>query len=192
MPWKKKDGTIIQEGKAWVGDDNTKYPSVWKRFSDTELKSFGLTWEDPPSIPTPYDERFYSGRDDKGDLQEKSLTDVNVVDDDGKAVIDPITGKQTVNLGLKSVWIAKTKEKTNNLLARTDWMVVRKSEKGTAIPTATATYRDKVRTACDTIETKINNCSNLTEFKALFDNPLDKDGKPTLENAPIFDFPSEE
>ena len=71
-------------------------------------------------------------------------------------------------------------------------MVVRKSEKGTAIPTATATYRDKVRTACYTIETKINNCSNLTEFKALFDNPLDKDGKPTLDNAPIFDFPSEE
>ena len=70
-------------------------------------------------------------------------------------------------------------------------MVVRKSEKGTAIPTATATYRDKVRTACDTIETKINNCSNFTEFKALFDNPIDKDGNPTLDNAPMFDFPDE-
>ena len=190
MPWKKKDGTAIQVGKAWVGDDNTKYPAVWTRFTDTELKSFGLTWEDPPAEPTPYDNRFYSGRDDKGDPKEKSLTDINLVDDDGKAVIDPMTGKQAVELGLKSVWVAKTKEKTNNLLARTDWMVVRKSEKGTAIPTATATYRDKVRTACDTIETKINNCSNLTEFKALFDVPVDSDGKAT-GNAPIYDFPDE-
>ena len=192
MPWKKSDGTIVQIGKSWVDDNKIRHPSNWNIWTDAYKKSMGLTWEDPPSIPTPYDDRFYLGRDDKGNLREKSLTDVNVVDLDGKALIDPNTGKQIVDLGLKSVWIAKTKEKTNNLLARTDWMVVRKSEKGTAIPTATATYRDKVRTACDTIETKINNCSNLTEFKALFDNPLDKDGKPTLDNAPIFDFPSEE
>jgi len=192
MPWKKSDGTIVQIGKSWVDDNKIRHPSNWNIWTDAYKKSMGLTWEDPPSIPTPYDDRFYLGRDDKGNLKEKSLTDVNVVDIDGKALIDPDTGKQMVDLGLKSVWIAKTKEKTNNLLARTDWMVVRKSEKGTAIPTATATYRDKVRTACDTIETKINNCSNLTEFKALFDNPLDKDGNPTLENAPIFDFPSEE
>ena len=192
MPWKKSDGTIVQIGKSWVDDNKIRHPSNWNIWTDDYKKSMGLTWEDPPSIPTPYDDRFYLGRDDKGNLREKSLTDVNVVDLDGKALIDPNTGKQMVDLGLKSVWIAKTKEKTNNLLARTDWMVVRKSEKGTAIPTATATYRDKVRTACDTIETKINNCSNLTEFKALFDNPLDKDGKPTLDNAPIFDFPSEE
>ena len=192
MPWKKSDGTIVQIGKSWVDDNKIRHPSNWNIWTDAYKKSMGLTWEDPPSIPTPYDDRFYLGRDDKGNLREKSLTDVNVVDLDGKAFIDPDTGKQMVDLGLKSVWIAKTKEKTNNLLARTDWMVVRKSEKGTAIPTATATYRDKVRTACDTIETKINNCSNLTEFKALFDNPLDKDGKPTLDNAPIFDFPSEE
>mgnify|MGYP003132394971 CR=1 FL=1 len=192
MPWKKSDGTIVQIGKSWVDDNKIRHPSNWNIWTDAYKKSMGLTWEDPPSIPTPYDDRFYLGRDDKGNLKEKSLTDVNVVDIDGKALIDPDTGKQMVDLGLKSVWIAKTKEKTNNLLARTDWMVVRKSEKGTAIPTATATYRDKVRTACDTIETKINNCSNLTEFKALFDNPLDKDGKPTLDNAPIFDFPTEE
>ena len=192
MPWKKSDGTIVQIGKSWVDDNKIRHPSNWNIWTDAYKKSMGLTWEDPPSIPTPYDDRFYLGRDDKGNLREKSLTDVNVVDLDGKALIDPNTGKQMVDLGLKSVWIAKTKEKTNNLLARTDWMVVRKSEKGTAIPTATATYRDKVRTACDTIETKINNCSNLTEFKALFDNPLDKDGKPTLDNAAIFDFPSEE
>ena len=190
MPWKKTDGTIVQIGKSWVDDNKIRHPSNWNIWTDAYKKSMGLTWEDPPSIPTPYDDRFYLGRDDKGNLREKSLTDVNVVDLDGKALIDPNTGKQMVDLGLKSVWIAKTKEKTNNLLARTDWMVVRKSEKGTAIPTATATYRDKVRTACNTIEIKINNCSKFTEFKALFDCPVDSKGDVSGP-APIDDFPEE-
>ena len=95
-----------------------------------------------------------------------------------------------VALGLKSIWIKKTKDQTNYLLSFSDWEVTRKAEKGTAIASATSTYRDKVRTACDTIETKINNCSNLNEFKALFDVPVDSDGKVT-GNPPIYDFPDE-
>jgi hypothetical protein len=57
---------------------------------------------------------------------------------------------------------------------QSDWEITRKAEKGTAIASATTTYRDKVRTACDTIETKINNCSSLADFiKLLFDVPVD-------------------
>jgi hypothetical protein len=64
-------------------------------------------------------------------------------------------------------------------------MITRKSEKGTAIPDATTKYRDSVRTACNTIETKINACSNLTQFMALFDAPSNG------SNPPMFDFPDE-
>ena len=190
MPWKKSDGTIVQIGKSWVGADGTKYPAVWTRFSDSELKSFGLTWEDPPASDTPFDTRFYWSRKTDGSLTEKSLTDINVVDKDGKEVIDPKTGKQMIQLGLKSIWITQTKQTANSLLSESDWMVTRKAEKGTAIPDATQTYRDNVRTACNTIETKINNCSNLTQFIALFDVPLDSNKLPTGK-APINDFPEE-
>jgi hypothetical protein len=185
MPWKKSDGTYIKEGKAWVGVDGTKYPSVWTRFSNDELKSFGLTWENPPASQEPFDNRFYLGRKTDGSLIEKDLTDINVVDEDGKAVIDIITGKQVIQLGLKTVWITKTKQTANDLLSNTDWMITRKSEKGTAIPDATTKYRDSVRTACNTIETKINACSNLTQFMALFDAPSNG------SNPPMFDFPDE-
>ena len=123
-------------------------------------------------------------------LRQKKLADVNAVDADGKAVMDVRTGKQMVTVGLKTVWISQTKETANYLLRKSDWEVTRKAEKGTAIASETSTFRDKVRTACDTIETKINNCSNLTEFKALFDVPVDSDGKAT-GNAPIYDFPDE-
>ena len=43
-------------------------------------------------------------------------------------------------------------------------------------------------TASKTIEDKINACSDLAAFKALFDAPTDSNGKPTGK-APIYDFP---
>ena len=184
MPW-KHNGRTIKEGKTWVSDSGVKHPAVWMRWSDSEKKDNNLTWEDPPVSEAPFDNRFYWGRQANGTLIERSLTDVNEVDTDGKAAIDPMTGKQIIQLGLKSIWITKTKQTANDLLSNTDWMVTRKAEKGTAIPDATTKYRDSIRTACNTIETKINACSNLTEFMALFDAPSDG------SNLPMFDFPKE-
>ena len=191
MPWKKKDGTIIKAGQGWTDDNNIVHPSNWMIWSDTHKKSVGLTWEDPPASEAPFDNRFYWGRKKDGTLIERGIADVNVVDDDGNPVIDPMTGKQVIQLGLKSFWITQTKETANTKLSTTDWMITRKAEKGTAIPDATTKYRDSVRTACNTIETKINNCSNLKEFMALFDSPVDSEGNYTGDNAPIYDFPKE-
>ena len=185
MPWKKKDGTIIKAGQGWTDDNNIVHPSNWMIWSDTYKKAVGLTWEDPPASEAPFDNRFYKGRKTDGTLIERGLADVNEVDSDGNKIIDPITNQQMVTKGLKTIWIEKTKQDTNTILSKTDWMITRKTEKGTAIPDATTKYRDSVRTACNTIETKINNCSNLKEFMALFE--AEKEG----DNAPIYDFPQE-
>ena len=184
MAW-KHNGKTIQIGKAWVSDNNTKYPRQWNNLTDAEKKSAGLVWEDDPVVET-FDNRFYWA---KG--IEKKLEDENVVDGNGKAVIDPTTGKQMIQRGLKYQWIEQTKSSANSLLSRSDWEITRKAEKGTEIASATSTYRDKVRTACNTIETKINNCSNLKDFIALFDSPKDSDGVVNGK-PPIHDFPDEE
>ena len=189
MPWKKKDGTIIKAGQGWTDENNIVHPSNWMIWSDTYKKAVGLTWEDSPASEAPFDNRFYWGRKKDGTLIERSLTDIKEVDSDGKAILDE-DGNQVVTKGVKTIWIKQTKQDTNAILSKTDWMITRKAEKGTAIPDATTKYRDSVRTACNTIETKINNCSNLKEFMALFDTPLDSDGKPT-GNAVINDFPKE-
>jgi hypothetical protein len=157
------------------------HPAQWMRWTDAEKKAKGLTWED--DVDTSYDDRFYWAKGIK-----RKLADVNVVDDDGNAVIDPTTGKQMIQLGLKSIWVAKTKEAANSLLSKTDWYVTRKAEASTAIPSDISTYRTGVRTASKTIEDKINGCSDLDAFKALFVVPVDSDGNPT-GNAPIYDFP---
>ena len=183
MAW-KHNGRIIQVGKAWIADDNTKHPRGWVNWNADRKKAMGLVWEDDPVVET-FDDRFYISKD-----VEKKLDDTNEVDADGKAVIDIRTGKQMITLGLKSTWIRTTKNSANGLLSYSDWEVTRKAEKGTAMASATSTYRDKVRTACDTIETKINNCSNLKEFMALFDVPTDSKGEVSGK-APIYDFPDE-
>ena len=180
MPWRHKDGRIIKEGKAW-----DRHPYNWaSSWSDADKKRLGLTWEKEED--TSFDNRFYWS---KG--IERKLDDEDAKDDDGKQLYQEDGKTKLINEGLKTIWIRKTKETANNMLSKTDWLVTRKSEKGTAIPDAITTFRDSVRTKCAEIETKIKACSSLAEFMKLFDSPLDKDGKPTGDNPPIYDFPKE-
>ena len=190
MPWKYKNRTI-RVGKAWVDDNGFKHPYNWtSAWSDTDKKNWGVTWEDAPASEAAFDNRFYSGRQSDGTLIPRSLTDTNVVDDDGKAVNDPVTGKQMVTLGLKSVAIAQAKMKAASLLSAYDWYVTRKAETDKAIPSDVSTYRAAVRTSCANIETAINAVDTHAKFMALYDAPVDSDGEPT-GNAPISDWPDE-
>jgi len=184
MPW-KHNGKIIKEGKAWVADDGTQHPAVWMRWSDSEKKANGLTWEDISASEKPYDSTFYLGRETDGTLIERKLDDEDAKDDDGKQLYEPDGKTKVITEGLKTIWTRNTKQMANNLLSSSDWMITRKAEKGTVIPNATTTYRDNVRTACNTIETKINDCSSLEDFMKLFEPPSDG-SKPI-----IYDFPDE-
>ena len=183
MPW-KYSGRIIRVGKAWTDNNGTQYPAVWNNYSADEKAAIGLTWEDEVAA---HDNRFYWGRNADGSLIPRSLTDVNEVDEDGKAINGP-DGKQLVTLGLKSNAIALAKTQAAALLAPYDWYVTRNAEKSTAIPSSITNFRDSVRTACAAIETSIGNASDLAAFMALYDTPVDSDGKPT-GNAPIADWP---
>jgi len=183
MPW-NLSGTIIKEGRSWVDSSGIRHPTNWMRWTDAEKEAAGLAWVDPVA---PHDNRFYHGRDGSGNLIPKSLTDVNEVDSDGDPINDE-NGNQIVTLGLKSAAIQVIDRQARGYLAEHDWYVTRSSEKSTAIPSTVTTYRDAVRTAHTTIKGKINGAANLTAFKALYDAPVDSDGKVT-GNAPIVDWP---
>tara|TARA_Y100001937_G_C7019520_1_gene284741 strand:- start:17 stop:589 length:573 start_codon:yes stop_codon:yes gene_type:complete len=189
MPWKLGD-KIIREGRSWSNDSVT-HPTNWAIWSDADKKAAGLTWEDPPASEEPYDSRFYWGRKTDGTLIPKSLTDVKVVNEDGKAVIDPLTGQQRVTKGLKTIYIEQSKQTANHKLSATDWYVTRKAEDSTTtIPSDVTTYRAAVRTKSGTIEKAITDAADHTAFMALFDAPVDSDGNVT-GNAPINDWPDE-
>ena len=182
MPW-KLGNRIIKEGRSWKDNNGITHPINWAIWSDADKKAVGLTWEDPPA---PYDNRFYWDA-----KTPKALDDVNAVDEDGKAVIDPMTGKQLVTKGLKTIYIEQTKQTANDKLSATDWYVTRKAEDSTTtIPSDVTTYRAAVRTKSGTIEKAITDAADHAAFMALFDAPVDSDGNPT-GNAPINDWPED-
>lgn len=186
MPW-KYGGKIIRVGRPWTNFEGIKHPFNWIEWSDSEKAKQGLVWENDPE---PFDNRFYWGRDKDGELIPRDLNDVNATDDDGNAIRDE-DGNQVVIEGLKTKHKNLTKVAAGGLLQPTDWKVIKASEVSDyTVDSTTLTYRAAVRTASNTIETKIDNASDLTAFVALFDRPVDKDGNPT-GNPPIYDWPDE-
>ena len=162
----KLDGNPLPVDVAF-SHNNINYPANWLRLSTAqEKKNLGITEvaDDPV-----YDGRFYNG-----DGSAKALDDVDAKDQEGNLLKNP-DGTQMVILGVKSVLKAQEKVTAGTLLAPYDWYVVRKAEKSTAIPTSITTYRDGVRTACDTREKEIDACSDTAALVTLY-GQTEKDG----------------
>ena len=156
MAFKLNGNPLAVDVPFTVGDTN--YPSNWLRLSTpAEKTALGIT--EVADSPT-YDSRFYWSNGTAKALDDKTET---------------IDGVDYVTLGVKSVLKAQEKEIAGSLLAKYDWYVVRKAEKSTAIPTAITTYRDAVRTACNTRETEIDNCADTTALVTLYGS-TEKDG----------------
>ena len=154
------------------------YPANWLRLSSADEKTaLGITEvaDDPV-----YDSRFYWNNG-----TAKTLTDTNEVDENGDPLLDDY-GNQIITLGVKSVLKAREKDIAGSLLAKYDWYVVRKAEKSTAIPTAITTYRDGVRTACNTRETESVNGADTAALVTLYGS-TEKDGvfTPNMTQYPV-------
>ncbi len=174
MAYKLSDGTYLPTDTPFsIGDIN--YPANWLRLSTAEeKKAAGIT--EVADSTNYYDSRFYYG-----DGSAKALDDVDAKDQEGNLVKDE-NGNQVVTLGVKSVLKLQEKAMAGSLLAKYDWYVVRKAEKSTEIPTAITTYRDGVRTACDTREKEIDACSDTAALVTLYGTK--EDGTPNMTQYP--------
>ena len=184
------EGKEVREGRIFQDKNGRKYPPQWwYRTTDEEKISLGLV-----KIPAPktWDNRFYSGWDaEEKNLIERPIDDKECVDDDGNKIKDE-NGNVIIKEGLKTVAIRNCKETARTRLSKTDWYCTRAYETGgsSAIPSTVSNYRTAVRAKSKTIEDAITACDTLAKFMALYDVPVDKDGKPT-GNAPINDWPDE-
>ena len=171
------DGKPLAVDVAFSHND-INYPANWLRLSTADEKTaLGIT--EVADAPT-YDNRFYWG-----DGTAKTLTDTNEVDDKGDPLLDE-NGDQVVTLGVKSVLKAQEKATAGSLLAKYDWYVVRKAEKSTSIPSSISTFRDAVRTACNTRETEIDNCADTAALVTLYGS-TETDGvyTPNMTQYPV-------
>ena len=109
--------------------------------------------------------------------------------DAGKAPAGADTDTVAVE-GLKTIKIRSVKLQAANILAETDWYIVRKADANTAIPSAITTYRAAVRTKCAEMETAITNASNTPAIETLYTyvNTADE-GDPVVLERPLGEFP---
>ena len=169
----KLNGNPLAVDVAFSHND-INYPANWLRLSTADEKTaLGIT--EIADSPT-YDSRFYNG-----DGTAKALDDVNETDKEGELIKNP-DGSQMVIKGVKSILKAREKVTAGSLLANYDWYVVRKAEKSTAIPSAITTYRDAVRTACDTREKEIDACADTAALVTLYGSTFDSDGNWVKDN----------
>jgi alpha-tubulin suppressor-like RCC1 family protein len=161
----KHNGRTITVGKAWTADNGVQNPANWHIWSASEKVAAGVV---EIAEETPPDSRLYNwGQNSDGTITStaKSLADVNEVDADGDPILDE-DGNQLVTRGVK--WNLKqgVKEQQGSLLSQTDWAIIRKADKGTAIPSNIQTWRDGIRTKATQMETAIDNAADIDAIVA--------------------------
>ena len=175
----------IREHKSWVDDNGITHPRNWHIWSAAEKEAAGLVKVTPE---TPPDSRLYTWGYQANDVTisstAKSLTDINVVDDNGDPVLDD-NGDQMVQLGVRSELKAAVKTQQGSLLSQTDWAVTRKAEKTTAIPANIVTWRDAIRTKATAMEDAIDGAADTAAVAALFLS-WDVDGN---KSGILYDWP---
>jgi len=75
------------------------------------------------------------------------------------------------------------------ILAPSDWMVVKATETGTTMDSGWKTWRASVRTKCNSMQTQIDNASDVDALAALFTYTEQEDGTVT---KPLGEFPVKE
>jgi hypothetical protein len=149
-----------------------QYPSNWLRLaSEADKAACGITWQ---AEATRADDRFYWS----GDITNpKALEDRLEVDEDGNPmyvkVLDnsdpenPVMVDSTerlVHKGLKSQWVAQVKGIEGNLLAQTDWMVIRKAERKIAISSEVIAFRAGIVAEGLRLKSAIYACADVKEL----------------------------
>jgi len=183
----------LKPGKTWIDDNGVQHPGNWASvWSDNVKASYGIKEVTVQAKP---DNKFYwvgqRSLDGSWSSTPKNIDDVKEVDKDGNAVLDA-DGNQVITLGLKSQWIAKTKETANSLLAPTDWQVIAKAERDRAIDSDVATYRAAVITKCAAIEKAITDItdtaipSDLATIQA-----KDEEDKTDADKKVVADYEAE-
>ena len=173
----KLNGNPLAVDVAFSHND-INYPANWLRLSTADEKTaIGIT--EVADSPV-FDSRFYNGNG-----TAKALDDEDAKDSDGN-LLKNSDGSQMVIQGVKSILKAQEKATANSLLAKYDWQVVRKAEKGTAMDSDVVTFRDGIRTAYTTRKTEIDNCSDTAALVTLY-GQTEKDDvfTPNMTQYPI-------
>ena len=144
MFYSNTDGQYIQENTPFI-INGIQYPANWLNHASPEEKSAsGL--EEVVVVGERFDDRVYWVAEQ---FNGATITFVN-------------TPKELESL--TSSWTSQINQIANSLLAPTDWMIIRKAERKTAIPGTVTTYRSDVVAESNRLTTAIASATTVEEL----------------------------
>ena len=184
--------------KGFELNDNQYSSKIFELWTTAEKEAIGLyevitdstNYKDPAYYNNTNEQySFANGQVTKswGTATAKRLNDENAVDEDGNPVLED--GVQVINYGLKTEKKRVVKQQASQLLAPTDWYVVKAQEVADySVPANITTFRADVRTKSNEMETAIDNAADVDALKALYEYTEQEDGTIT---RPLGEFPKE-
>ena len=194
-----EDGKITQmpKGNKGITIGDNQYPaSIYTLWTEAERNAIGIYTVEIDTtnkkdeewyINTNITYAFGSGKvtGTYGTATARAIADTLWTEDDKSKGYIP-NGEDVGDVatqGLKT----KKKQMIDNqcagLLAPSDWMVVRATETGGTMDSGRKAWRASVRTKCNSMQTQIDNASDIDALAALFTR--DKDGVRPLGEFPV-------
>ena len=196
-----EDGKITQmpKGNKGITLGDNQYPaSIYTLWTEAERNAIGIYTVEIDNtnkkdeewyINTNITYAFGSGKvtGTYGTATARAIADADAVDASGNKVKDE-NGNQVIIEGLKTIKKRMIDNQCAGLLAPSDWMVVKATETGGTMDSGWKTWRASVRTKCNSMQTQIDNASDVDALAALF-TYTEKDG---VVSRPLGEFPEKE
>jgi len=193
-----EDGSITKyfSGNRGITLGSNQYPkaifTLWTKDEREAIGIYEVVWDNSKKK----DEKWYINTDvsyafaggkvtaSYGDATAKAHADTLYTEDDEDNGLG--TEGEVKAEGLKTKLIRDIKKEAANILAETDWYILRKADANTAIPSAITNHRAAVRTKCASMETSITNASNTAALETLYTyvNTADE-GDPVVMERPL-------
>ena len=194
--------TKFYSGNRGVILGDIQYPkSIFTLWSESERNAIGI-YEVTVDTTNKKDEAYYTNTNvsygvesnkavgSYGTATPKLLEDRNEVDEDGEPLLDD-NGNQVVTKGLKSQKKDIIKQQASGLLTPTDWYIIKATDvESYSVPSAVTTFRSDVRTKSNTMETAIDNASDVDALATLYQYVNTGTEENPVMERPLGEFPT--
>ena len=186
-----QDGSITKHlsGNKGVTIGDIQYPrNIFTLWSAEEKEAIGI-YEIVHNNNNKRDEAFYT------------ITNVSYAFADGvvtasygsptaKSLADVTDEDDNVTLGLKSQRKEIIKQQASSLLTLNDWYVIKATDvESYSVPSAVTTFRANVRTKSNTMETAIDNASDVDALATLYQYVNTGTEEEPVMERPLGEFP---
>ena len=176
--------TSMPKGNKGIVIGDNQYPaSIFTLWTEAERNAVGVytveidntnkkdeEWYQNTAITYTYDSSANKVKGTYGTATAKNIADTTWTQeeiDDGDAP-DGATTSTVKQEGLKTIHKKIIDDQCKDILAPSDWMVVRATETDTTMDSEWKTWRASVRTKCNSMQSQIDGASDVDALAALF------------------------